>query len=305
MDIARRLKPNQLRLIMKIAETGKLQIASRQLAVSQPAASRTLVEVETLFGAPLFFRHPKGMEPTNLGRLCLRHAKVILGELDTLEAEAQQFSQGTTGHVKVGAVTGPAVGSLMPAVRRIKEKAPNIEVTIEVAPSTELMRGLVEGRFDFVICRIPTGYDSRDFQLYPARSEQVSLLVRPEHPLAAHEKLKLDALLDFEWVIQEIGSPIRQAIENAFSSQGLRTPQRIINSSSHLVMLSMLEATDAIVPQSEEVASLLCGDKIHSNLRRLSLSVDISVPPCFVILNRAAQIGKAAENLLHEVFAWL
>ena len=173
---------------MKIAETGQLQHAANMTAMSQPAASRMLSEIETLVGGPVFTRHAKGMEATQLGALCLRHAKIILEQMDELEAEATRFSEGSIGSVKVGAVTGPAVGILMPAIKRMKQKIPDLDMTIEVAPSIELVRGLVEGRFDFVISRLPPTYDSRDFLLQPVGSEMVSLLVGPDHPLANQKK---------------------------------------------------------------------------------------------------------------------
>ncbi|MEZ5771689.1 MAG: LysR family transcriptional regulator [Defluviimonas denitrificans] len=67
MALSRKLKPAHLRLILKIAETGQLQMAATALAMSQPAASRILNEIEVEAGTPLFLRHAKGMEPTQAG----------------------------------------------------------------------------------------------------------------------------------------------------------------------------------------------------------------------------------------------
>lgn len=305
MDLARRLKPNQLRLLLKIAETGQLQAAAHLTAISQPAASRTLAEVETALGAALFERHPKGMEPTPLGAIFLRHAKVILEELDLLQAEAERFATGDMGRVRIGTVTGPAVGSLMPAVREIKSEAPDIEFTIEVAPSTELTRGLVEGRYDFVISRLAPGYDAREFRLHPARGEVVSLLVRPEHPLAGQRALPLQALLAHEWVVQDIGSPIRQAVEAAFHAQGLSVPRKVTNSSSLLIALAFLQGTDTIAPLTHEVANMLLEDPLRARVRVLDLATPITVSPCFIIQNRGRQLSSAAERVLARVFAHL
>ncbi len=77
MTLAQRLKAPHLRLILKIAETGQLQIAASTLAMSQPAASRILAEIEAGTGSPLFVRHPKGMEPTPVGEAFVKHARAI------------------------------------------------------------------------------------------------------------------------------------------------------------------------------------------------------------------------------------
>jgi DNA-binding transcriptional LysR family regulator len=303
MDFATRLKPAHLNLLMKIAESGQLQRAAQMAAMSQPAASRVLADIETRAGGPLFERHAKGMVPTALGEVCIRHAKIILEEYGALNEDARRITAGEAGRVRVGAVTGPAVGLLMPAVRSVKSSAPDIEMTIEVAPSTELVRGLVEGRFDFVIARIPPDYDSRDFRLHPARSEVVSLLVRPEHPLADRSEVTLSELRDQEWVIQEVGSPIRQAVEAAFINRNLKTPRRITNSSSLLIVLSLLENTDTIAPQTAEVAGMLTRGPLGANVLALELAEPILVSPCFIIQNRFGQLPGAAELVLNAVFA--
>ena len=305
MDFANRLKPAHLNLVMKIAETGQLQRAAQSAAMSQPAASRILADIEARAGAPLFERLPKGMVPTALGEICIRHAKVILEEYGALNEEARRITVGQIGRVRVGAVTGPAVGLLMPAVRAIKAASPDIEMTIEVGPSAELVRGLVEGRLDFVIARIPPDYDARDFRFQPARSELVTLLVRPEHPLAGQTEVTLAELAEYEWVVQEIGSPIRQAVEAAFRNQQLDTPTRVTNSSSLLVVLALLETTDTIAPQSEEVAAMLTRGPLGANIAALELAEPILVSPCFIIPNRFRQLPKAAESLLAAVFSQL
>lgn len=301
MDFAHRLKPQHLELILRIAETGQLQRAAQMVAISQPAASRILAEIEQRAGAPLFDRHPKGMELTALGEICIRHGKAILEEYESLERESSRITSGEKGHVRVGAVTGPAVGLLMPAVQKLSATSPDIAMTIEVGPSTELVRGLVEHRFDFVISRLPAEHDSRDFKLYPARSETIALLVRPQHPLAERDSISLAELRSYEWIIQERGSPIRQAVETAFHEQGLDAPDRITNSSSLLIVLALLGSTDTISPQAIEVADMLCNGDLGAGIKTIGLASPITVPPCFVIKNRFRQLPQAAERALSAV----
>ncbi len=301
MELAGRLKPRHLRLIQRIGETRQLQSAAHMLAMSQPAASRVLAEIEAEVGAPLFIRHPKGMEPTLLGETFLRHARVILNELDSLESEVAGLRSGEAGEVRVGSVTGPTVGVLVPAIRAVREDAPGIQATIEVGPSGQLVRGLEEGRFDFVIARLPPGYDSRQFRIYPARNEVVRLVVRAGHPMLGQPR-RLSELLGYEWVIQDRGTPIRMSVESALHEAGLAAPERITNSSSLLVVLSILGGADAIAPQSQEVADVLTGNRIGDSFATLDLKDDLAVAPYFVIHNRSQQLHRAAERVMQEVF---
>ena len=62
-SIISRLHLKQLRLLVALGEHGSLLKASRQVALTQPGASKALQEIETTFGTPLFVRTNRGLEP--------------------------------------------------------------------------------------------------------------------------------------------------------------------------------------------------------------------------------------------------
>lgn len=300
MDIIRRLKPHHLRLIERTAVTGKLQIAADALNISQPAASRILSNIEESIGADLFQRTPKGMVPTQIGTAFLGHARTILTAFDNMETEIEGLGLGQTGEVKIGAVTGPAVRCLVPAILAIKADSPEIEPTLEVAPSNELVRLLERGHFDFVIARLPPEYDSRAFHLLPARSEDVSLVVRAGHPLVDEKNVSLETLAKYDWTIQERGTPIRTALEDVYKQAGISMPRRVTNTSSLLVTLGLLEHSDTIATMIEEVAQLLIRDAKNTSLRILDATDTIRVSPYYIIHKRDRQLSRIAERLLEE-----
>jgi DNA-binding transcriptional LysR family regulator len=305
LPLSRRLKPNHLRLIQKILETGKLQIAAEAMAMSQPAASRVLADIESQVGAALFLRDPKGMTPTEIGQAFLRHARSITTQMDSLIQELDWLKLGEAGTVRVGAVTGPAVGGLIPAVRKVRSEAPSLRVTIEVGPSSELIRGLTEGRFDFVLGRIAETDETSNLLITPARSEKVALVVRGSHPLAGRRRIPMVDLLNEEWVIQERGSPIRAAVEKAFYMQSLPAPDNVINSSSLLVALAMLAESDVIAPLTEEVSLMLGKSGLLANLVKLHVETEIQVSTYYAIRKRTQQLSSAADRLLQETLAHL
>ncbi|MBQ2263169.1 MAG: LysR family transcriptional regulator [Loktanella sp.] len=298
-----RFKPASLRLLLRIAETGKLQLAAELMAMSQPAASRILAEIEAEIGTPLFERLPRGMMPTELGVAVLRRSARILAAFEDMDSEILRLQSGQAGKVRIGAVTGPAVGYIMPALRRIWAQAPDIEATIHVAPSVDLVRGLEERHFDFIIARLPVGYDATDLELTPARSERVALLVRQSHPLAGRQGCGMADLQAHEWVMQERGAPIRQAVENAFGRAGLDLPGRVINSSSLLVALAALATGDAITPQAQEVVDLLTRDQLSMGLVTLDVAPEIMVEPYFIIRHHHHAAPPAAAQVYQHVLA--
>ena len=70
-SIISRLHLKQLRLLVALGEHGSLLKASKQVALTQPGASKSLQEIETTFGAPLFVRHPRGVRCSPAGEALL------------------------------------------------------------------------------------------------------------------------------------------------------------------------------------------------------------------------------------------
>ncbi len=303
MSIASRIKPKHLELLIKISETQQLQLAAQAVAISQPAASRVLAELEAQLGDTLFTRHPTGMEATPAGEVLIRHGRVVLSELETMVAEIESLGSGDQGHVRVGAVTGPALGHLMPAVKALLAEAPDLHISVDVAPSATLFRGLEEARYDFIFGRTNPHSNPHDYRFYPGRAEIVSLMVHKSHPMAGNRVVDLAELLTFPWVMQEEGSPIREAVENAFHTQEIQVPSRVLNSSSLLVALAQVAEGQAISPQTEEVMRLLMSDKISSDITVLKTQAQIAVAPYFVIRNAYRKLSRGAERLLNEVMS--
>ncbi|MCC5965220.1 MAG: LysR family transcriptional regulator [Natronohydrobacter sp.] len=305
MSLLARLKPLHLRLLVAISEHGKLQRAAELLAISQPAASRILAEIEETLGTPVFERLPRGMRPTPQGVRVLQRASIILVEYDALEKDIAMARAGLSGKVRIGAVTGPVLAYVMPAIRQIRQTAPDIEATIHVAPSVDLIRGLEDRKFDFIIARLPVGQEVSHLEVTPARHEQVALLVHQTHPLSGQGPCSLSALLEFDWVIQERGAPIRQAVENAFFHARLPLPGQITNSSSLLVALDMITVGPTVAPVAQEVANFLTGPGTGARLTVLETETRITVEPYFVIRHKHHARSEATTRLYRRVLELL
>ena len=301
MNLTPRLKPTHMRLIFEISRQKKLRLAAQTLNMSQPAASRILAELEAHVGSPLFIRHAKSMEVTDIGATFVRHCRAILREIDNLELDIHNLMSGQGGQVKVGAVSGPAVGVLLPAIRALKARAPNVEVTIRIDPSAHLVRELREGKLDFVMARPPSTQENRDLRAHPARSERIKLIVRRPHPLADISNIGLKDLVKKEWVIQEPGSPIYQVVERAFLSIGQTLPSNLTISSSLLTVLELVSKSDIIAPLAAEVAYLLIDKDLGTNLIILDVKEEISVAPYFILTDQTRRLSNIAKTLLDDV----
>lgn len=291
------LKLSHLRLVAAIAEYGQLRLAAEALAITQPAASRMLAEIERLVGAELFVRHAKGMDLTPVGAVMARRAHAMSVEMRDLGREVAALREGRGGRVAVGSVTGAAVGYLVPAIRRLRVAAPEIEVRVDVGPSANLVRGLDMADYDFVLGRPLPESDRAAFTLRPAWHETVSFLARGRHPLAGRARVTLAEARGYDWIIQERGTPIRTTVDEALSRARLRPPAHVVSTSSLVVMIGFLSETDAVAPMAREVARMMTRPPVSAGFAELRID-DLMVSPYYIIRARGRSLSPAALRLL-------
>lgn len=299
-----RLHLRQFRLIEAIVRTGQLSLAADRLGITQPAASRTLADVERLVGEPLFERRAKGLVATPIGTVFARHATTLISALDKTVTDLEAFRSGEAGTVRIGTVTGPAVAYVVPAIQKLKAEAPRCEISITVAPSVELMDGLLNGDFDFVLGRVPPDVDPRQLEISRGRVEEIHMMTRIGHPLLGQRALGFAALGGLTWIIQRTGMPLRDAIEQAFINRGLPVPRDTIDTASLLVTIAYLKNTDAIAAMTAEVVGLL-RDVEAGGLGTLDMRESVILAPYNVIRRRHQTMTPICERMLDLIGAEL
>lgn len=304
LDLTNRLQWRHLRLLHAIGQVRQLSAAAERMAISQPAASRMLAEIEAMTDQPLFERTPNGLLPRPIGEILIVHAGVLIRGLATAVNEVSTFDQGRTGAVRIGAVTGAAVAHVVPAVQALMIEAPEAEVHVDVGPSDMLIAGLLNGDFDFVLSRIPEGNDSRVMDVKPGKVEIVKFMMRDDHPLLGQTNYRLCDLAGYNWVVQAPGTPMRQAVQEAFIANGINLPPQIVNTSSLLVMIAYLQSSNFITPVSSEVSELFKSTG-SGGLQTIQTTESIIVSPYHLIRRKnfeqipvAQRFGEILEEKL-------
>lgn len=298
-----RLKLSQLRLVAAIEDVGSVSAAAQALHLSQPAASRMIAELEAMFAAPLCERLARGVRLTPLGAALARHARSVLLQLAEAERELGDLRQGRRGAVSVGAVSGPAF-DLMPAtVTRLREVAPEIELSLKIDSSNVLARDLLAGRLDFLLARVPDDLDGDEFETFAAGVEQARLIVRHGHPLLAAGAAALTDLCGCEWVMQPRGTPLRRALESLFLDANLPPPRSILATTSLTMTMMTVARADAIAAVSHEVARFACDSLSPGALTVLPVAFSLVVRPYSLVLARKRPLSPAARTVYEAVRA--
>ena len=292
------LKLGHLRMIVALDDNGQVSTAAHVMNISQPAASRMLAEIEGITQAPLCERLPRGVVLTSYGKLFARRARSILLELREAEREIVDLRSGRGGSVFMGTVTSPSIGLAVPAIKRIRQRYPQIEINIQVDTSAVLASELLASRHDFIIARIPDELNPRLFQARPIGIEKACLIVRRGHPLMQRETVPIEELTAYDWVFQPTGSLLRRALEAIFLSRGIPLPDRILNTASSFLTLVMVAQTDAIAPIAVDVATFVnSSDGLAGAIDVLPIDFEINVQPYSLITARNRALSPAAQML--------
>lgn len=296
------LKITHMRMIVAIEDSGQISAAAQLLNISQPAASRMIAEMEDILGVPLCRRLPRGVELTPFGAALARRARTMLLELREVDREISDLRSGKGGAVFLGAVTAPAVGLAVPAIRRIRRTYPRIQISVQVDTSGVLARELLASRHDIIIARIPDDLNPRLFDARVIGIEKACLIVRRGHPLADGRTVELEQLTDYDWVFQPGGSLLRRTVETIFMSRNVPLPDRVLNTTSLLLTLVMVAQSDAIAPVALDVAKFIKeADGLSGGIEILPISFDIDVQPYSIITARNRALSPAARLLYDHI----
>lgn len=296
----RQLKPMHLRLLAEIHLAGALGLAAARIGIAQPAASRLLAEMEQLAGMPLHERQGRGLRLTEVGKTLARRAARIEIELSDAAREMTDAASGRSGSVRVGAVTGPALSLVLPALTDLQRLYPDFQAEVTVATSVHLCDQLREGLLDFALARIgpqETGLEARI-----VAGEPLSLVVRRNHPLLALPRITVDDLLRHDWVMGDDETLLTQTVMSRLGELCLPSPRRRISTSSFLFTLAVLNQTDSIAPLATPVVDSFQGNPA---VPFVSLPVDLGlmVAAFSVVTRRGSRLTPSAQRLVDAILA--
>ena len=233
----------QLRTFVLIAEHGSIRAAARALFITQPAATRSLRELEASVGAELVQRSVRGIELTPYGDALHKRAVLMLQEARRAQEDIAQMRDGAGGTLNL-AVSSAALTVLPRALAAFRARMPRVEVAFnEVAPPYSHDQ-LEAGHYDFLVQTEYDGEIEDGFTRSTLFTLPLAVGARAGHPL--RDARGLGDLHDALWLlpgnIQAPASLLRQA----FAAHGLPQPRDVIACQSIAVALSIIAESDAL-----------------------------------------------------------
>ena len=289
-----------LRLFVTVCETGNMRRAGDEARMVASAVSKRLAQLEDTVGARLLLRKRHGVAPTPAGETLLQHARSMLMSARLIERDMASHAAGLQGRVNVLATASVMAESLADHIARFLKQPEhrNIQIDLEERISPEVVRGIREGVAALGIC-----WDVAETGLLQTRTythDHLCVAVRHDHPLAAHDSVRLVDTLDYEHVIMPIHSAVEVMLQREASHLGKRLMHRVIVTNFEAAMrVVRADLAIAVVPQ--EVTPL------HAQAWGLKI-LPLLEPWArrrFVLCHRGEDsLTPAAQLLLHALSAY-
>lgn len=163
-----------LETFLTVTEHGSLAEASRRLGITPAAVAQRIQALEDEIGVPLLARAGRRVQATAAGLAIAERSRQILTDVRHLRILATQ--DAPSGELRLGAVSTALTGLLAPALSRLRESVPNVEVFLLPGTSTVLYQHLVDGGIDAALLVEPPFPILKTFDWRLLRSEATTLL---------------------------------------------------------------------------------------------------------------------------------
>ncbi len=198
----------QLRYFVTVARTGHFGAAAEQCAVTQPALSMQIQELEHELGLQLLERGRKRAELTAGGREIAARAARVLADVRDLVDSARSLSDGFSGPLRFGAIPSIAPYMLPQLLPLIRARYPDLDLHLRETQTQRLLEELVDGDLDLVLLALPV--EHAGVETLSLFEDRFLLAVPASRPIAKNVRATPDLLREDRLLLLEEGHCLRE-----------------------------------------------------------------------------------------------
>ena len=211
----------QLRIFVAVAERQHVTQAARALNLTQSAVSGALAALEGRHGVHLLDRVGRGVVLNDTGRTFLNEARAVLARAAAAEAALDDLAAIRRGRLAIHASQTIASYWLPARLVAFHRAHPGVEVDMRVGNTREVAAAVLEGAAELGF--VEGALDEPALARQVVGSDELVVLVTPDHPWARAETLAPTDLPSTTWVLREAGSGTRSTLEAVLVSAGFVT----------------------------------------------------------------------------------
>jgi DNA-binding transcriptional LysR family regulator len=201
------------------ARSGSISKAADELYITQPAASRSVKQLEKQIGSPLLFRTSKGVKLTREGEILFKYIEQAFNFIETAENKINEIRKLEIGEVKIGISDTLCKHYLLPYLEVFNRDYPGVKIHVTNPTTTRIIELLKRGKIDLGIVNLPVEDDrleiKKGFEL------QDCFVAGEKYGYLADREILVSELVKYPLLLLERESNTRLYIDRYFKEHGL------------------------------------------------------------------------------------
>ncbi|HYK87092.1 MAG TPA: LysR family transcriptional regulator [Ktedonobacteraceae bacterium] len=215
----RTLNLHQLATFQVVAKHCSYVRAAEELHFSQPAVSAQIRHLEESLGVKLFDQIGRRTHLTQAGEELYLYSQKIFSVIEETLDTMESLRSPQYGRLSVGADTTVGTYVIPGLLGKFHQMYPDVEITLDVVNRAALVEAIMNNRIDMAIVgRVP---DDIPVEIEPFAPNELVLVASPYHRLANVPGVSLAELAKEHFLLREVGSGTRAALETVFQEAGI------------------------------------------------------------------------------------
>ena len=280
----------QLRIFIAVAELGNVTKASKELGISQSAASAAIATIEEIYQVKLFDRVGRSVFLSDLGRRFLPEAQSAIASAKNATKVLRMLSEKTSGSLQIAASQTIASYWLPRRLAAFNNRNPAVAINVAMSNTRGVETAVLEGKAD--IGFVEGKVNSNGLHLVKVDQDQPILVVPPKKWPIVRPSIKEGNIGNLPWIVREKGSGTRRVLEDLIVQNNLNWDSLdiILELPSNEAVREAVIAGSGVTLISQQVVNL----SIESGLLK---SVAMDLPPrSYTMLLRKKRVLSSAEK---------
>ena len=208
-----RITFRQLQVFRSVCDNRSYSRAAEEMALTQPAVSLQIRQLEALLGQPLFDYVGKKLYLTAAAQSLQSASKDIFARLASLDMQLADLKGSLQGQLSL-AIESSAKYFTPHLFAAFRSEHPEVSLQLTVVNHAQAVKRLSANRDDLlIISQVPT---DMDLEFLPFLNNPIIAVAPANHPLCSQESLQLGDLSRWPLLVREAGSGTRRACEDYY-----------------------------------------------------------------------------------------
>ena len=187
----------KIRHVVEVAHSESITTASYTLAISQPALTRSIADVEKQLGVQLFLRMRRGMRLTEAGRVFVDQAQRVIKSVDDLFINTEDYLNLKLGRLRVGIAPAGYNAYLNDPMTELVKAYPGMQLELVVGYAEQLAPRVISGDLDVLWGAARPLTQWPELKVTILRDLYYGFMIRKNHPLTELSKIREVDLLKY------------------------------------------------------------------------------------------------------------